>query len=396
MRQCRLCRSTQLQMVTDFGRLSMTSQFVPDDGPAPYLQAISWQQCGTCGVVQLTEAPPLEQIRPRFDWMAYREPDSHLPQSAGDLVREGELEDSHRVFGLSDEELPLLKRLGIPRIQVLDPRQDLGITLPRFGRETIQANWTVERARQAAERYGRADAFIALYSLEHTHDAAQFLAACREFLKPGGILLVEVPDCARAFRQVDLTVIWEEHTLYFTEGSLQSGLQAAGFERLHFRRVPGLIEDQLVWIGRSGNVPELPGSADAANCEDGVQHFASQWPHRREAFRKWAAGIRAAKGRLAVFGAGHRACTLIDVTGLAEFVDCVIDDAPEKQTLRFPTGRLPICGSASLVDRGITDCLLVVNPEVEDRIVSRQQEFLARGGRFVSCYPGSSRALRWP
>ena len=388
MRGCRLCRSSNLRFVTDFGKLVVTNQFIEPGGSDPFRQSISWLECHDCGVVQLAETPPIEQIRPRFPWLAYQEPDRHLGQSAEDLLRVGGLASHHRVFGLSHEEWPLLKRLEGPQAQVLDPVHDLGITLPRYGRETIQSKWTVECARRAKQRYGAADTFIALYSLEHAHDGAEFLAACREFLAPGGILLVEVPDCSRAFRDVDVTVVWEEHTMYFTEESLEHGLTEAGFDRLHFRQVPGLIEDQLVWIGKSSSTPtpRIETSDGTAMTSD-VEHFGRMWPLYRDACRSWAAGINNAGGKLAVFGAGHRTCTLIDLMGIGSSVDCVIDDSPDKQQLRFPAGGLPICGSSALIDRKITVCLLAVNPEVEDRIVNRNSEFLARGGIFVSCYP---------
>ena len=80
--------------------------------------------------------------------------------------------------------------------------------------------------------------------------------------------------------------------------------------------------------------------------------------------------------------------------GLAEFVECVIDDSAEKQAFSFPAGGLPIQGSAALLDRQISCCLFAVNPGVEDRIVSRNSEYASRGGTFVSCYPRSTRALR--
>ena len=75
-----------------------------------------------------------------------------------------------------------------------------------------------------------------------------------------------------------------------------------------------------------------------------------------------AAAIIDRGGRLAVFGAGHRACTLIDIMELAEFIDCVIDDSPEKQKLRFPAGGLSIRGSRALIDHQITCCLMGREP----------------------------------
>ena len=340
---CRLCRSPQLRFVADFGKLAVTNQFITPGGPAPFRQPIAWQECRSCGAVQLAEAPTLSQIRPRFPWLTYQEPEAHLDLTAQDLRQVVPAKSGQRVFGLAQDDWPLLKRLDTAVTQVLDPREDLGITHEQYGMETIQASWTIAAAGQAAARYGRAEIFVARYALEHAHDGATFLAACREFLAPGGILLIEVPDSAQAFRDLDVTTLWEEHLLYLTEQTLQLGMAAAGFEMRHFRRVPDRMEDRLVWIGQAGQSPPQPpvttfrGGVPNPNVPNpnvpnpNVAYFSREWPQRRSAIQTWAKSLAAQGERLAVFGAGHRACTLIDATGIAEFIDCVIDDSAEKQ-----------------------------------------------------------------
>ena len=392
---CRVCRSKQTRFVTDFGELAITNQFVTSVDRPAFRQPISWHECGHCGVVQLTDTPPLEQLRHEFPWLTYREPEGHLDSTATDLISVAEMKPQHRIAGLSQDDWPLLKRLRTYSVQLFDPVLDLGITCSHYGMETVQVQWTVERAHRLAQKYGAFDVMIARYALEHAHDAAEFLAACHELLVPEGILVVEVPDCSQAVRDSDVTVVWEEHVLYFTEQTLLQGLSAAGFETLHFQRVPDPLEDRLVWIGRRTGTKTFENAASKTLSTDpDVKWFAEQWPQKREAIRAWAENIRREGGQLALFGAGHRACTLIDIMGLAEFLDCVIDDSAEKQAFRFPVGCLPIRGSAALLDREISCCLFAVNPGVEDRIVSRNSEYVAKGGTFVSCYPSSSRALR--
>ena len=392
---CRVCRSSQVRFVSDFGELAITNQFVANGGKPAFRQPISWHECSRCGVVQLTETPPLEQLRHEFPWLVYREPEGHLDSTVADLIQVSDFGPHDRIVGLSQDDEPLLKRVQIGTVQLLDPVTDLGITRSHYGMETVQAHWTVDRARRLAQKYGSFEVMVTRYALEHAHDAAEFLAACHEMLVPGGILMIEVPDCSQAFRDLDVTVVWEEHVLYFTERTLLQGLSAAGFETLHFQRVPDPLEDRLVWIGRT--VPKSNGENTATIttfADPDVRRFAEQWPQQREAIRTWAEEIRREGRHLAVFGAGHRACTLIDIMGLAEFVECVIDDSAEKQAFSFPAGGLPIQGSAALLDRQISCCLFAVNPGVEDRIVSRNSEYASRGGTFVSCYPRSTRALR--
>ena len=394
---CRVCRSRQLQFITDFGHLSITNQFFTEHESLPYRQSISWQECQHCGVVQLSNVPPVEQIRPRYSWIHYAEPEGHLDETAQILQRVFPIESGHQIVGFTADDRALLKRLSVGSSRLLDPLEQLGLSQEDQGMGSVQAAWTVERAAHIAAQWGPADVLVARYALEHCHDAAEFLAACRQFLSPDGCLLIEVPDSAAAIRDVDVTVVWEEHTLYFTERTLIHGLGRAGFDTLHLQRVPDAFEDRLVWIGRRSRAPEATMSAAYSHKkEPDLRAFAESWPRQREALRAWAAAIIDRGGRLAVFGAGHRACTLIDIMDLAEFIDCVIDDSPEKQKLRFPAGGLAIRGSRALIDHQITCCLMVVNPAAEQRIVDRNPEYLETGGKFVSLYPRSPRVLRLP
>ena len=394
---CRVCRSRQLQFITDFGQLSITNQFFAENDLPPYRQSISWQECQLCGVVQLSDAPPLDQIRPRYSWIHYAEPEGHLDETAQILQRLISIEPGHQIVGFTADDRALLKRLSVGRTHILDPVEQLGLSQENQGMGSVQAAWTVDRAAHVAAQSGHANVLVARYALEHCHDAAQFLTACRELLNPEGCLLIEVPDSAAAIRDVDVTVVWEEHTLYFTERTLVHGLGCAGFDTLHLQRVPDAVEDRLVWIGRPTRSQEATVvTPNSLMTEPDLRTFAESWPRRREELRAWAAAIVQRGGRLAVFGAGHRACTLIDVMNLAEFIDCVIDDSPAKQKLRFPAGGLAIRGSRALIDHQITCCLMVVNPAAEQRIADRNAEYLENGGQFVSLYPRSPRVLRLP
>lgn len=394
--RCRICRSPRMRFVTDFGRLAITNQFArPGDAPA-HRHRLAWNVCDDCGLVQLVEPPPLQEIQPRFPWITYQEPERHLDETAAIVKRLAGLSRTSHVIGLTYKDQPLLDRLSDAQVRLLDAADDLEITSTLFGLETLQAAWTVERARQIRERYGAADVLVTRHVLEHTFDTTEFLMACRTLLAPDGLLVMEVPDCERAFKDVELSVIWEEHVLYFTEPTLRSSLTAAGFETRSIQRANYPIEDCLVWFGQTArSAHETAVPARSTDDVEVIRAFADGWRHRADTIRTWAAAICQAGGRLAVFGAGHRAVTLIDLAGIAEYIDCVIDDSPDKQQLLVAAGQLPIFGSQALMDRQITCCLLVVNPDAEDRIISRQQQYAASGGTFVSYYPASLRALRW-
>ncbi len=71
-----------------------------------------------------------------------------------------------------------------------------------------------------------ADAVVAYYVLEHVISPREWLAELASYLKPGGILIVEVPNYA-SHPEDSLNM---EHLLHFTPESLQRMLAQCGFE----------------------------------------------------------------------------------------------------------------------------------------------------------------------
>lgn len=69
------------------------------------------------------------------------------------------------------------------------------------------------------------------HSLEHTHDPAAYLARARELLRPGGLLVVSVPNYDGAtYGRFPEAVEAPRHLFYFNPSSLRRHLEARGFE----------------------------------------------------------------------------------------------------------------------------------------------------------------------
>jgi SAM-dependent methyltransferase len=77
--------------------------------------------------------------------------------------------------------------------------------------------------------------------LEHVPDPVGFLELCASLLKPGGRLLVNVPDLGSPEARLlgrKWPLLLAEHLNYFTRGSLRRAGEKAGLKPLHFGRRP--------------------------------------------------------------------------------------------------------------------------------------------------------------
>jgi len=95
-----------------------------------------------------------------------------------------------------------------------------------------------------------------------------------------------------------------------------------------------------------------------------------------------------------LFGAGHLAAKFLNLLETSNYVDCVIDDNPNKQALVMPGSRLPIRGSSLLEQERIDLCLLSLSPESEKKVLSAKKTYLERGGEFRSIFALSPLAFQ--
>jgi len=395
---CQACREACHEFLAA-GRHPIANCFVRDPHAKEDLYPLAIGQCVRCGLIQLLTPVPVDALVPPYDWITYREPEAHLDALVDALIGLSGVSADAVVAGVTykdDSTLARLERRGFPKTWRLDPEQDLGITAPQAGLESIQARLRPDVAAEVARRRGRADLVIARHVLEHAYNVRAFAAALGCLAKTDGYVVLEVPDCTLLLETLDYTMVWEEHILYFTPSTLQTTLQAIGLPVVRFDSYPYPFENSLVAVAqpRQDNGLQVASGDIAAELRR-AQRYAASLEGRRGTVVAFLGDFHRDRGRIAMFGAGHLACMFVNLMGVADHIDFVIDDHPSKRGLFLPGSRLPIRSSDELERGDIRLCLMSLSPESEEKVVANQPSFLARGGIFASVFPASRRALRF-
>ena len=398
-RRCLLCASDKLEPLIDIGPQPIANRFLrtPDEKEERF--PIALQQCATCGLVQIETPVPARALVPPFDWVTYNEPEAHLDDLVDTLMMLPGIGPGATAAGVSfkdDTTLARLERRGL-RTWRLDLREDLGLNDAHsgLGVETIQDRLTPDAAHQIAARRGRADLLLVRHIVEHAARPHEFMDALKVLIAPNGYVVVEVPDCSRAMDACDYTTIWEEHTLYFTPATFDRGFASAGFDVVRSDNFAYPFENSLVAIATANGRDRRVEAAESivARERDRGTTFGRNFPHYRDKVQRRLREHRRTRGPIALFGAGHLACTWVSVCGVEDEIDSIVDDNPRKRGLFMPGSKLPIVGSPALIERGITLCLLSLNPIGQEKVIANNAAFVERGGTFASIFPASVRAL---
>lgn len=396
--RCRQCGLGPIAVRADLGPQPVTNRFPKIQSEAEFTHPLVLGQCETCGLVQLVEAFPASELLPRYGWITYNEPDSHLDALAERIAALPGLTRESTTCGASFKDDPLLDRLkgkGFTKSWRLDLEEDLGVRSPGAGLETIQDRLTPEAAARIAEKRPKADVVVARHILEHANDIRGFIEALRKLASPDGYVVFEAPDCERSLDLCDYTCLWEEHVAYYTPETFKRAFPCGGLSLVHYASYPQPLEDCLVGIGRLSGERKI-GAPSKSVLEAELRRgrdYGQRLPGRKAVVRRRLLDHRREKGRIALFGAGHLAAMFVNAMEVADLFEFVADDNPNKKDLLMPGSKLPIVGSSELLREDIRLALLSLNPLSEDKVVAKNSEFTESGGEFASIFPASRRAL---
>jgi|SaaInlStandDraft_4_1057021.scaffolds.fasta_scaffold05278_4 hypothetical protein len=382
----------------DLGMQPVTNRFLTNSKEKSPKFPLSISVCTDTGVISLDKPFPVKEVKPRFNWLTCFEPEDHLDNLVDKLVQLPGISDKSCIGGYSfkdDSTLKRIEKLGYKKIWRIDPKNDLNIDDRAASVETYQSHFTGSKANRIAEKYGLSDIFIVRHVVEHAYNLSEFIKSVRKLVKLNGYIVWELPDCEKGLNSGDCTIIWEEHTYYFTKLTFEKLLKKEGFYIADYYTVPYPLEDSIVAIVKESHTDSKYSDNEKYIEGEVVRalNFSNILSIRRKIVREKLIKITNKYGKIALFGAGHLAVTYISIMGISDLIRYVIDDNVNKKGKIMPIGMLDIVGSSALYKDDVVVCLLTLNPQNHNSVINSNYKFLNKGGMFLSIFPNSSNYL---
>ena len=200
--------------------------------------------------------------------------------------------------------------------------------------------------------HGPFDAFCIMSFLEHLPNPNATLQGICNNLTEDAVGLVEVPNFDMILRSNLFSEFVSDHLLYFTRETLIQTLSRNGFEVIN---CCSIWHDYILSATVRKRKP---------NC---LAEFSSLQNRICKKLHEYI--DRFPPDRVAVWGAGHQALTILALPGLKDRVRYVVDSAEFKQGRYTPSTHIPIVAPETLRENSV-DAIIIMSAAYSNEVAS--------------------------
>lgn len=399
---CRSCGQPDLQMVLSLGSMPLANALITaeqlDQPESTYPLELAF--CPECSLVQITETVSPEKLfRDYFYFSSFSDTMLRHAQTIVERVLGSRPLDANSLaIEIASNDGYLLqyyKQAGIPVLGIEPAVNIARVAQDEHGIRTLTDFFGAETARGLAEQGERADVIHANNVLAHVPDLNGFVHGLGLLLKPDGVAIIEAPYVKDLIDRCEFDTIYHEHLSYFSLTALNRLFERHGLAIQNVERLTIHGGSLRIFVGIETGEPKTAAVAELLEDEErwGVnrlefyQDFARRVAELKTSLREFVFDLKERKLRLAAYGAAAKGSTLLNYFGIdGSALDFVVDRSTYKQGRYMPGVRLPICSPARLLE-DMPSHVLLLTWNFADEILSQQEEYRRRGGKFIIPIP---------
>ena len=199
--------------------------------------------------------------------------------------------------------------------------------------------------------------------LEHVQAPGSFVSAIADKLGPGSgsSLYLEVPNGLYTLRDLGIWDVIYEHPSYFCSESLRRVVQGAGFGEVEVHESFGGQFLGLHARLNAANAANGPRGATTAEVAELADRFADAYREKVEHWKQVIQMASAGGRHVALWSAGSKGNSFLNVLNPGPAVQCVVDVNPKKQGHFMAGTGHPIVAPQALTNSSV-DLVILMNP----------------------------------
>jgi methylation protein EvaC len=404
-RTCRICGGTVSEFF-DFGRQPVSNAFLkPSEVDREVFYRLAVGICSTCTMVQLSNELPREAMF--HEDYPYRSSEStvmrrHFGELAGTLLRtELTGPDPFAVeIGCNDGiMLKTISDAGVRHLGV-DPSGGAANAAAAKGIDVRIDFFEEATAKEIRTAHGPADVIFSANTFSHIAYIDSIFRGIDALLGDNGLFVFEDRYLGDIVENNYFDQIYDEHFYLFSLHSVKAMVEHFGFELVDAQRLSvhgGAVRYSVARPGArtpGAALPQLLAHERALGLTDHAKlaRFADNINRTKKELVALLTELRSKGYRVVGYGATSKSATVLNYCGIgADLVEAVCDSTPEKQGKLTPGAHLPVIEPARFA-ADYPDYALLFAWNHAQEILAKEQEFTARGGRWI-CYVPEVRIL---
>ena len=398
---CRLCESKNLDLVVPLAPTPLAEKYFPDSETAGKQQFydMDLHMCLECGHVQL-----LEVVDPDVLWDDYTYHSGqtqgiidHFEDCAEMIFKRHSLEKNDLVVDIGSNDGSFLRCFQERGLRVLgvDPAEEIARKATESGVETFAEFLSPGLAEKITTQYGSASIVTAFNVFAHTDDLEGMVHSIRNLLSPDGIFVFEVSYLQNIIDDMLLGTFFHEHLSHHSVKPLIRFLKRNGLELIDLQKV-FIQGGSLIGTAQLANGPHMLSASiekfvsqendRLLDHPDTLKSFAAKLTGLRHQVSELSTGWQDRGISAAGFGAARSGNILIAQMGLADLIDFIVDDHPQKVNKRIGGYNIPVLPTKELAERR-PDYTFILAWIHAKKIIAGNRAYLDAGGKFIVCCP---------
>ncbi len=369
--KCRLCSGKHLTTLAIMSGMPKAAQWMPTREQIRKDRPIDLKicQCQDCELVQI-DGDPVSYFKEVITTQAVSaKARSALKTELQSFARASEQFGGSRALEIGSAKggfLPVLEELGFDAVGL------------EYGPENVKSansdnkktyrGYLLDLTAEEFEALGKYDLIIINNFLEHQPRIRKFLRRSRRLLTDQGAIYISVPSLNRIEAASCMHEFVPDHLVYFTEDTLKRAIETTG-----------LVCVDSYTKNMSNDIVAVAKKRHEKNYAD----MESQFRALTCKVAKFIRERRSEGHRIAIWGAGHRALSLMALAQLQE-ITFVVDSAEFKQGKFTPILHKEIIPPEEINKKGVTLILLMLPGNLNEIVYENlKNQFLFSGPIYV-------------
>jgi SAM-dependent methyltransferase len=391
---CRVCQSNEIETLYKLNDTPLEDQFVKSREIDQPVYPLELALCNQCDYVFLPYI-----VNPDVSYSDYIYNSSitaglnnHFDQYALDIITTYSISKGMLAVDLGSNDGSMLASLSKAGMEVLgvEPASSIAKIANDAGLPTVNDYFTKDVVSEIIKSRGKASLITANYMYANIDNLVKFTECVKELLAEDGIFVVQTGYHPEQMKIGMFDYIYHEHFSYFTVSVLYSLFAKAGLElidaSLH-KPKGGSLRVVAQHAGaerkRSETVDLMVESERAVGTSmpDFYTRFYEKVMKEKNRLTELLEGYKSQGSKIIGFGASHSTTTLIYHFELAQYLDCIVDDNPDKHDTYSPGAHIPVYSGEYLL-REKPECILVLAWQHKNSILNKYQS-LTEGCNWV-------------